>query len=281
MIFPATQRLNALIELALDEDQAKFDITANCTIPEALTATAIVHAKEELVVCGLPIINLITQRYGCTLALSILQQEGTRVVNGCELARLAGNARVLLALERTILNFLQRLCGVATNTNNFVRHAGGIELLDTRKTLPGWRELDKYATRVGGARNHRADLKSMVLIKNNHIDANRGDVSKVLRAVQNCGVPIEVEVRNLTELHEVLKGQIDYLMLDNMSNQEIAQALALVQQIKPQVKVEVSGGVTLERLPQLAALGVSLVSIGALTTQARNVDISMGIKLAS
>ena len=279
MSFPKSERVQTLISLALDEDQANFDVTANLTIEQGLSGTAVIRAKEELLVCGLPIIEAIAKRFGRALEIELLQKEGTRVSTGCELARLSGNARTLLALERTILNFLQRLCGVATYTNNFVRMAGGIEILDTRKTLPGWRELDKYATRVGGAINHRSDLRSMVLIKNNHIDANRGNIASVLAATSGCGVPVEIEVRNLSELQAALKSEVDYVMLDNMSDHDIAQALAEVARVKPQVKVEVSGGITLDRLPQLAALGVKLVSLGALTTQARNVDISMGLSL--
>ena len=279
MSFPDTNQVRTLIKLALEEDQAFSDVTAKCTIDSALKGRAVLHCKEELVVCGLPIIEIIAQQFACELKVELLQQEGARVDVKSELAHVNGSVRALLALERTILNFLQRLCGVATYTNNFVRNACGIEILDTRKTIPGWRQLDKYATRVGGARNHRADLKSMALVKNNHIDANLGDIAAVLAALSGCGVPVEVEVRDTRELAAVLKRQVDYVMLDNMSNQQISESLEMVKQLKPSVLVEVSGGVTPERLPELAQLGVKLVSVGALTTQARNVDISMSIKI--
>lgn len=277
--FPTSAQVIKLIELALEEDQVHCDVTSSSTIPIELLASGVIIAKERLVVCGIPIIDLIIKSFGESLKLSILHSEGVMVEAGTKLAILQGSARALLATERTILNFLQRLCGVASYTREFVSSASGITVLDTRKTMPGWRLLDKYATHVGGARNHRGDLKSMVLIKNNHIDANSGDIAAVLRATENCNVEVEIEVRNLAELRAALQGKVSYVMLDNMSNQQIVEALAVVAEIKPDVKVEISGGITKQRLPQLAALGVKLVSSGALTTQARNVDISMGISL--
>jgi nicotinate-nucleotide pyrophosphorylase (carboxylating) len=209
-----------------------------------------------------------------------LVDDGARVADADWLCELHGSTQHLLAIERTVLNFLQRMSGVATYTHSFCEQAKGLHVLDTRKTMPGWRVLDKYATRVGGARNHRTSLGDMVLVKNNHIDAHPGGIRAALAAVlaqKPLYMPWEVEVRDLTELAIALEFKPTIVMLDNFSDILISDAVALVRQNSHQPLIEVSGGVHRERLSSLGALGIDAVSVGALTTQATNVDISMRI----
>jgi len=206
--------------------------------------------------------------------------DGALVEADATLVELEGPTREILALERTILNFLQRLSGVATHTRDFVRGARGLAVLDTRKTMPGWRVLDKYAVTVGGGSNHRLSLGDMVLVKNNHIDAHSHGIRGALERIASqkpLYMPWEVEVRSLDELRAALEFKPTIIMLDNFSNESIKEAMAIVCAAAHRPLVEVSGGVTKDRLPSLHELGVDAVSAGFLTTHAPNVDISMRI----
>lgn len=272
--------VSRLINLALEEDQALNDVTATLTVPELHRSLAIVVARERLVVCGLEIIGRIAEQAGFAFQVSLKAQEGSEVGPEAVLAEITGLTRELLAAERTILNFLQRLCGVATHTRHFVAQVSGLVVLDTRKTMPGWRVLDKYATSVGGARNHRMSLGDMILVKNNHIDAHPGGMRAALesvRAQKPDGMRWEVEVRNLDELTVALEFSPDVIMLDNFSDEAIRDAMATLGASQSRPLIEVSGGVRSDRLRTLQSLGVDAVSAGALTTQAPNVDISMRI----
>lgn len=278
-VWPRTPLLRRLVRLALDEDLAAGDVTGDLTVDAGVLCRAAVLARQDLVVCGLPVISEIFDEYGAKGAkIQLLATEGERAASGVELAEIEADARTLLALERTILNFLQRLSGVATYARRFVDAAAGVTVLDTRKTMPGWRLLDKYAVRIGGGANHRGNLGDMVLIKNNHIDIGGGVRRTIERAAARPkGMALEVEVRDLTELGEALESQPQFVLLDNMQDAEISRAVEIVRQRSPQTRIEVSGGVTAERCARLATMGVTLVSAGALTTQAPNVDISMRI----
>jgi nicotinate-nucleotide pyrophosphorylase (carboxylating) len=269
-----------LIELSLDEDCVFSDATSLAALGATLDAGAELVAKEELVVCGLPIINQIIQIACYDISVKLLLRDGQIAQKNTVLANLEGKARELMSLERTILNFLQRMSGVATYTRNYCKDTT-LKILDTRKTIPGWRLLDKYSTRVGGASNHRMNLNDLILIKDTHVEANAG-ITKTLEQVfqkKEQQIQVEVEVRNLSELKEALNFPIDMIMLDNFSDDAIKEALLIIRDNSKSIIVEASGGITKDRLNTLNALGVDCVSVGALTTKATNADISMYTKL--
>lgn len=269
-----------LIRLSLSEDAPFGDQSALCSIPAEQRSEAVVLAREQLVFCGAEFVPIICEEFRPQVSFQIHCLDGAQVGDGTVLATLAGSTRALLTLERPLLNFLQRLCGVASAAQEAVAKAGTITILDTRKTMPGWRLLDKYAARVGGAKNHRFSLSDMILIKNNHIDAHQGDVAATLEAVFKSKphfMPVEVEVRSLEELIATIPFNPAALLLDNMSDSEIEASLKILKERAPQILVEVSGGITTERLKSLAVLGVPAVSMGSITTAARNRDISLRI----
>jgi nicotinate-nucleotide pyrophosphorylase (carboxylating) len=269
-----------LIDLAIEEDLALGDITASLTVPESHTSKAKVIAREKLIVCGVGIVSEIVKAGNWTFTVDTKVTDGTTASDGDLLIELAGSTRELLSAERTILNFLQRLCGVATYTRNFCEAQKGLKILDTRKTMPGWRLLDKYATKIGGASNHRFSLGDMVLVKNNHIDAHpqgiRGALADIV-AKKPLYMPWEVEVRNLDELTIALTFNPTIVMLDNFSDDLLKDAVAVVKRVPRPPMIEVSGGVSKDRLDKIHAAGVDAASVGALTTRAPNVDISMRI----
>jgi nicotinate-nucleotide pyrophosphorylase (carboxylating) len=275
-----TPLVRKLVAIAIEEDLLFGDITASLSVPADRASSAKVIARQSLVVCGLDIAQAVIEVGGWAVSVHKKCVEGAVVNEGEVLLELSGPTRGLLAAERTILNFLQRLCGVATHTHQICASSKGVTLLDTRKTMPGWRFLDKYAVRVGGARNHRFSLGDMILVKNNHIDAHpdgmRGALASVVRG-KPLYMPWEVEVRSLDELLIALEFSPTIVMLDNFSDDHISEAMKVVVARSSRPLVEVSGGVTKERLALLSTLGVDAVSMGALTTQAPNVDISMRI----
>jgi nicotinate-nucleotide pyrophosphorylase (carboxylating) len=274
---PLVQRL---IELALEEDLGAGDVTTAAVLGERRPAVARIVARQELVVCGLPVARAVFAALDPEVAFQTQCSEGTRASPGSVLAVLEGAADSLLSGERVALNFLQRLSGVATVARRYVEAAAGSGLLvtDTRKTLPGWRTLDKYAVRVGGARNHRAALDAGILIKDNHIAAAGGVRAAVERARDRAPHPlrVEVEVRDLAELQEALDAGAEIVLLDNMNLEQIAAAVDMAGK---RCLLEVSGGVTLERIGALAATGAHLVSVGALTHSAPAADISMDLEI--
>jgi nicotinate-nucleotide pyrophosphorylase (carboxylating) len=269
-----------LIGLALEEDLALGDITARLTVPEDHRSTAKIIARQRLIVCGTPLAQMIATEAGWNLDIEVVATEGEWLGEGSPVMQVRGRTADLLSFERTILNFLQRMSGVATYTRNFCDGRPAVHVLDTRKTMPGWRVLDKHATRVGGARNHRFSLGDMILVKNNHIDAHpdgiRGALSDIV-SQKPLYMPWEVEVRTLEELSIALEYRPTIVMLDNFSDDQLAPAVSLVRACQPSPLIEASGGISKERLARIAAAGVDAVSVGALTTQAPNVDISMRI----
>lgn len=272
--------IRKLVSLALEEDLAFGDITATLTVPEDHRSTARIIARQRLVVCGCEVLPVILQEGRWNTELSLNAEDGRVVEADTVLAELRGLTRDLLAAERTVLNFLQRLCGVATYTRDFCSLEPGLVVLDTRKTMPGWRVLDKYAVRVGGGRNHRFCLGDMVLVKNNHIDAHpkgiRGALGDIA-ANKPLYMPWEVEVRTLDELRIALEYKPTIVMLDNFADAAIVEAVKVVRAVPDSPMIEVSGGITRERLVTIRLAGADAVSVGALTTQAPNVDISMRI----
>ncbi len=272
---PELGDLDAVIDRALGEDLAAGDVTARSTVPADASARAVFVAKSELVVCGLPIAARVFGKLDPAVHWRAHAAEGARVARGTVIAEVAGNARALLGAERTALNLVQRMCGIATTTRRYAEAAAGrCRVTDTRKTMPGLRALDRYAVRTGGGHNHRNDLGAGVLIKENHIRAAGGIATAIAAARAHAphGMRIECEVTTLDEVDQALAAAADALLLDNMDDAMVAAALA---RIARRAIVEVSGNVDLERIDRLAALGVDLISVGALTHSVRAADVSM------
>jgi nicotinate-nucleotide pyrophosphorylase (carboxylating) len=273
-----------LIDLALAEDLDEAgDLTSQAVLPEGLQGRAAFIARAEGVVAGLPVAGLVLQAVSPRLTFTQLVEDGAAVRRGDRLAVAAGPLRDLLTAERTALNFLQRLSGVATRTRLFVAAAAGTRarVLDTRKTTPGWRLLEKYAVRCGGGHNHRLGLFDGVLIKDNHLAALGGGPGAITAAVAAARasygnrVPLELEVDRLDQLDEALACRPDIVLLDNMTPDALREAVRRRDRAAPGVLLEASGGVTLETVAGIAAAGVDRVSVGSLTHSAAALDIAL------
>jgi len=271
-------RVGALIDLALAEDLGAGDRTSEALVPAAARARGRVRAKQALVVCGLPLLERVFRRLGDVRG-SAEADEGALAAPLQVLATLEGPARALLAGERVALNLLQHLCGIATLTRAYVKRAQGTSLVvrDTRKTLPGMRALAKYGVRTGGGMNHRLGLDDAILIKDNHLALAGADLAAAVRQARAAApaLPVEVECRTLDEVERAVAAGPDLILLDNMRAETIASAVRLVA---GRVPLEVSGGVTREHLPALAALGVQLVAVGALTHSAPAADLNLKLE---
>jgi len=269
-----------LIQLALQEDlNEACDRTSNFLIDPSKTGTALIIAKQKGIIAGLSVTEQVFKLVDERISSSCLVNEGAAIESGNPIFRTSGPMRGILTAERTALNFLQRLSGVATLTSKFVEQVRDTKakILDTRKTTPGLRALEKYAVRVGGGENHRMGLFDMILIKENHIAAVGGIRETVIKVkkemeAQNLNLKIEVETRNLDELNEALEMNIDRIMLDNMNVPLIKKA---VQLVRGRLQLEVSGGVTLKNVREIAKTGVDFISIGALTHSAPALDLSL------
>lgn len=271
--------IDQLIELAMEEDIGTGDVTTCHLVPPEAPGHGSIVAKEALVIAGLDVARRVFERLDPTVTFATDFSDGDPVDQGQTVVRLTGSIAALLTAERTALNFLQRLSGIATYVQTCVRAIKGYDvlLLDTRKTTPGWRTLEKYAVRTGGGTNHRLGLYDAVLIKDNHIAA-AGSITQAVKKIKahvDPSMTIEVETTTLDEVQEALNAGAHIIMLDNMELDQIKQAVALV---KGRAKLEVSGGVTLTHLADLAATGVDLISSGALTHSAKAVDLSMRIE---
>jgi len=267
-----------LIELAIAEDIGPGDATSEAILPDDLILHGQIVAKGNGIIAGLPVVRAVFSRVDPAIRFIPYLSDGEQVQPGDVVAEVSGPARGLLAAERIALNFLQHLSGIATLTHAYVEAVAGsgAVILDTRKTHPGYRVLEKYAVRIGGGENHRSGLYDMLLVKDNHIEAAGSLTAAVLRARQaRPDLPLEVEVRNLNELREALTLDVDRIMLDNMPPEEMRQA---VQVAAGRVPLEASGGVNLERIQAIAATGVNFISVGALTHSAPALDLSMKIK---
>lgn len=264
-----------LIDLALAEDLGAGDITTDGIVSARARGTGQVTAKQTCVVSGLFLAERVYRRLDPDVKVELLVAEGKRVTSGTVLCRITGQFRALLAGERTVLNFLQRQCGIATLTHRFVRKVSRTKarIYDTRKTAPGMRTLDKYAVRTGGGCNHRMGLYDAILIKENHIAAAGGVDRAIARARKaHPDVVLEVEVRNFEELVLAVEYGADVVLLDNMEPGDVRKAAGLVGN---RVELEVSGGVTLANVLAAAQNGVARISIGALTHSAPAADLSM------
>jgi nicotinate-nucleotide pyrophosphorylase (carboxylating) len=269
--------MNPVIELALEEDIGTGDVTSRACIAEGQMAVGRFLARESLVIAGLDLLGEIYGLRGGVAELHVLKHDGERCVDGEILATVRGRARTLLECERVALNFLQRLSGVATLARKFADAVAGTNcrVLDTRKTTPGLRALEKMAARTGGITNHRAGLYDAILIKNNHIAA-AGGVRQALERARVSGLAIEIEVRTREELREALDSGATHLLLDNLTPAEAADWIA---EIAGRARVELSGGITLENVRAYAEAGADFVSSGAITHSARAMDISFRLEL--
>ncbi len=278
--------VRALIELALNEDIGTGDITSLATIPADRTATAVMLAKQDGVLSGMDVAESVFHTVDPSIEFEALKSNGESVSNPERIAIVRGNARSILTAERTALNFVQRLSGVATITAEYVTAIAGTKarIVDTRKTTPGMRLLQKRAVQHGGGSNHRFGLADGVLIKDNHLAAIGGahrisDAISAARATAPHTLKIEIEVANLDELREALDAGADIVMLDNMDTITMAEAVVIRDAHRNHALLEASGGITLSRLPEIAATGIDLISSGALTHSAPSLDISLDITL--
>jgi len=271
--------LTDLITRALAEDRGPGDVTSEATIPADSVSTAVMLAKQGLVLAGLDVARAVFHVLDPAIQFTALAKDGDRIESGTEIAKLSGNTRVLLAGERAALNLIQHLSGIATLTAKYVQRVKGLkaQVLDTRKTTPGLRQLEKYAVRVGGGKNHRFGLFDGVLIKDNHIKA-AGSIAKAVAGARQKAhhlLKIEVETKTLDEVREALDAKADIIMLDNMPCDKMREAVTLIDCA---ALVEASGNVTLETIRAIAETGVDYISSGSLTHSAPAADISMKIK---
>jgi len=285
-----SRRITAVIENALLEDRATRDATSYACIDASQRASATILAKQDCILCGIGCIarifdvyaaldGAVTSHYEVTTHPEIF--DGIRLHKGQSVAVIRHNARVILSCERVILNLMQRLGGIATLTRKYVDAVSGTKarILDTRKTVPGLRTLDKYAVRCGGGQNHRLDLSDGVLIKNNHIALAGGVAQALARAHKNRRGEqlIEIEVRSLDELEQALEHGAEAVLLDNMPVDEVKRAVERCSHAGRRIPIEASGGITLENVRAYAETGVNFISVGALTHSAKAVDLSMRV----
>jgi len=280
-------RVDKLIEMALEEDLGDVgDTTSMAVIPAKTAAKAILKCKDNCVCAGLSVAERVFKKVDPSLKWRELAQDGEYCQPGKILAEVSGPARSLLTAERTVLNFIQRLSGIATASRKYAEAAATANshtlILDTRKTIPGWRNLEKYAVAAGGASNHRIGLYDRIMIKDNHRelagleggDGIRRSVERARKAFPS--LEVEVEADTLDDVKEALDAGADYILLDNMSNEQMSEA---VKMTSGKSKLEASGGITLERIPSIAALGVDFISAGAITHSVKAADISLDILL--
>jgi nicotinate-nucleotide pyrophosphorylase (carboxylating) len=285
-----SKRIRTILEAALAEDKAANDITTALTIPAGLRASGTIVAKQACIVSGLGSIPVFLESFAKLSSAPVGRFEvvshpeifdGVKVKKGQTLAVIRHNARALLSCERVILNLMQRMSGIATLTNEYVKAVSGTKtkVLDTRKTLPGLRVLDKYAVGCGGGVNHRLDLQDGILIKNNHISLGGGLPAALEHALEGrkAGQVVQVEVRSELELEQAIAGGAESILLDNMTPSQVKKAVKQIRSALPTVPIEASGSMNLKTVRAYALTGIDFVSVGALTHSAAAVDLSMRI----
>lgn len=271
-------RTEHLIDLALEEDAGLGDVTSRALFPPQHRSRAVIDAKQDLVVCGIEVAARVFQRVDPKLKTKLLARDGQRVKSGALVLRIEGPTGSILTAERTALNFLQRLSGIATQARRYAAAVvgTGVRLVDTRKTTPGWRALEKYAVRTGGCHNHRSSLGEHVLIKDNHILA-AGSLPKALALARHAAphlAKVEVETKTLAEVRAACRAGAEAILLDNMTPTQVCAAVAI---IAGRATVEVSGGVRFETLRDYALPGVDVISLGVLTHSAPAADLSLDV----
>jgi nicotinate-nucleotide pyrophosphorylase (carboxylating) len=280
MVALTNEEISGAVRLALAEDIGAGDATTLATVPETAQAGAAMNAREPLVLAGLALAEAAFREMSPAIKFTPTAKDGDAVKSGQELARVEGPARPILSAERVALNFVQRLSGIATMTAKYVEAVKGsrAQILDTRKTTPGWRRLEKYAVTCGGGQNHRFGLHDMILIKDNHLAALRNELpNPIAVAVQRArqqypNLVIEVETDTLEQVEQAAAAGADYILLDNMT---LIQLRLAVQQVRGRARTEASGGINLANIRTVADTGVDFISVGAITHSARAVDIAL------
>ena len=275
--------IEKLIDLGLEEDINTGDVTTDSIIPESLNAVATMTAKQDGVVSGIEVIKKVYERFQKDIVYTPYFKNGDTVKKGDVMLRIEASYPTLLKGERLSLNIFQRMCGIATETAKYVKELAGTstELLDTRKTAPGLRVLDKMAVKDGGGTNHRMGLYDMAMIKDNHIKM-AGGITKAVEQVRGnipATIKIEVETTNLDEVREAIAAGADIIMLDNMDNATMTEAVNIIKASGKAIKTEASGNMSIPRLVEVAATGVDYISVGALTHTVKGMDISMNIQV--
>lgn len=279
MEFLDSKYIDEIISLALKEDIGEGDITTNAVIADPDNAEAFIISKADGVISGLPIAEMIFRKLGKNIFWQPCVKEGQHVCKGDLIVDFSGSLRAILTGERTALNFMQRMSGISTATSKFVEAVKGtnVKILDTRKTAPGQRMLDKYAVKMGGGTNHRIGLYDMVMIKDNHIKA-AGSITQAvakIRAKVDAHIKIEVETTNIDEVNEAIATKADIIMLDNMTLEMMTKCVDIINH---KALVEASGGVILEKIQFIAETGVDFISVGALTHSVKALDLSQYVK---
>ncbi len=274
----ADSKTKHLIHLALSEDIGRKDLTSDALVHRRLVGKAVIVARQDGMLAGLPVAEMVFRMTNPGVIFEMLKRDGQKVKKGERIALIEGKVRAILSAERTALNFLQRLSGIATLTAKYVAKIKQTKtkILDTRKTTPGLRILEKYAVKVGGGQNHRMGLFDMILIKENHIRA-AGGISKAVNEARSKypRQKIEVEARNLYQLKEAIESGPDWIMLDNMKIPQIRKAVKIIRPASPAIRIEASGRVDLKNIRRMALTGVDFVSVGALTHSAPALDLSL------
>ena len=275
--------INKLLDLGIEEDINTGDITTESIIPESMNATATMTAKQDGVISGLEIVKMVYDRFQDDVVFTPYFKDGDSVKKGDVILKVEATYPTLLRGERLSLNIFQRMCGIATETAKYVKElaATQTQLLDTRKTAPGLRVLDKLAVKHGGGTNHRMGLYDMAMIKDNHIKM-AGGIAKAVEQVRSripADIKIEVETTNLDEVRQAIDAGADIIMLDNMGNEQMTEAVAIIKAADKGIKTEASGNMSIPRLLEVAATGVDFISVGALTHTVKGMDISMNIQV--
>ena len=275
--------INKLLDLGIEEDINTGDITTESIIPESMNATATMTAKQDGVISGLEIVKMVYDRFQDDVVFTPYFKDGDSVKKGDVILKVEATYPTLLRGERLSLNIFQRMCGIATETAKYVKElaATQTQLLDTRKTAPGLRVLDKLAVKHGGGTNHRMGLYDMAMIKDNHIKM-AGGIAKAVEQVRSripADIKIEVETTNLDEVKQAIDAGADIIMLDNMGNEQMTEAVAIIKAADKGIKTEASGNMSIPRLLEVAATGVDFISVGALTHTVKGMDISMNIQI--
>ena len=275
--------INKLLDLGIEEDINTGDITTESIIPESMNAAATMTAKQDGVISGLEIVKMVYDRFQQDVVFTPYFKDGDSVKKGDVILKVEATYPTLLRGERLSLNIFQRMCGIATETAKYVKELADThtELLDTRKTAPGLRVLDKMAVKHGGGTNHRMGLYDMAMIKDNHIKMAGGIAKAVeqVRARIAAGIKIEVETTNLDEVHQAIEAGADIIMLDFMDTKTMTEAVSIIKAADKGIKTEASGNMNIPRMKEVAATGVDYISVGALTHTVKGMDISMNIEV--
>ena len=287
------EEIKGIVQLAIKEDIGDGDITSNIFIPDDSESEGVLIAKEAGIVAGLPVAGYVLSQIDRNILFTPYIEDGSRVERGIEIAGIKGSTISLLSAERVALNFLQRLSGIATAANRFAEKVKGykVQIMDTRKTIPGWRYLEKYAVRVGGGVNHRMGLYDQILIKDNHLkvmgsERENGAISRLVKKAREQienGILIEVEVEDLSRLRDAVDAGVDIILFDNMTPAKIKEAVDMVKEFEKSastgkaILTEASGNITIQNVEEYAKAGVDRISVGAITHSVRALDISFEI----